>query len=483
MSVRVRIAPSPTGEPHVGTAYISLFNYVFARKNNGSFVLRIEDTDVERSSKESEIAILNSLKWLGIQWDEGPDIGGEFGPYRQSERKEIYKKYGEIIIERGGAYYCFCSEERLEALRRRQKIEKKTIGYDGFCRNLSHQSVKERIEKGEPYVIRLKMPREGETTFKDELRGLISYPNAQIDDQILIKSDGFPTYHFANVVDDHLMKITHVIRAEEWIPSTPKHIVLYDAFGWEKPRFHHMPLLRNKDRSKISKRKNPVSIEFYRKIGILPETLLNFLALMGWSMPDEREFFSLDEMIENFSWDRISLGGPVFDLEKLLWLNGIYLRKLSDEELLRKITDEVYDKNYLKKIILLVKERIRALGEFPFTTSFFFGKDVDFSTEDVFNSAGGKEKDELMKILKEYIEEIDTVNPWNNIEIENHLRKFCETKEWKASSFFMVLRIIITGRKVSPPLIETMELLGKNITTYRIRKALEKLQRSLKGRT
>jgi glutamyl-tRNA synthetase len=258
MSVRVRIAPSPTGDPHVGTAYIALFNYCFARKNGGQFILRIEDTDRTRSTKESEDAILRALRWVGLSWDEGPDIGGELGPYRQSERAEIYRAHGELLLERGRAYRCFCTAERLTALREEQKREKRNLGYDGLCRGLSAEDSRGRAAAGDPFVVRLAMPREGKTAVTDKLRGTIEYENAQVDDQVLIKSDGFPTYHLANVVDDHLMQITHVIRAEEWLVSTPKHVVLYDAFGWTPPEWIHMPLLLNADKSKIYKRKNPV---------------------------------------------------------------------------------------------------------------------------------------------------------------------------------------------------------------------------------
>ena len=286
--VKVRIAPSPTGPPHVGTAYVALFNYVFAKQNNGKFVLRIEDTDQTRSTKESELAIYESLRWLGLQWDEGPDIGGDCGPYRQSERAEIHQEYARKLIEMGAAYYCFCTPERLEKMRALQRAAKKPSKYDRHCLKLSEEEIKQKLANGEKAVIRLKMPSEGITIINDYLRGEISFENQKIDDQILLKSDGFPTYHLANVVDDHLMGITHVMRAEEWIPSTPKHIAMYNAFGWEPPVFCHLPLLRNKDKSKISKRKNPTSLTYYQRAGYLPETLLNFLALNGWTMPPDR---------------------------------------------------------------------------------------------------------------------------------------------------------------------------------------------------
>ena len=337
MTVRTRIAPSPTGDPHVGTAYVALFNYALAKKHGGQFILRIEDTDRERSSAASEEMIFEALRWLGLQWDEGPDVGGPVGPYRQSDRTALYREHADLLVQRGAAYPCFCTRERLDALRAEQKAGKLNFGYDGRCRGVSAGEAGERREAGEPHVIRLAMPDAGQVVVPDLLRGEIEFDNAQVDDQVLLKSDGFPTYHLANVVDDHLMGITHVIRAEEWLSSLPKHVRLYEGFGWEPPVFCHLPLLRNADRSKISKRKNPVSLNFYRRAGYLPEAMLNYLALMGWAMPDEREEFSLEEFVSEFTLERISLGGPVFDVEKLKWLNGKYLRRLEPREILERL--------------------------------------------------------------------------------------------------------------------------------------------------
>src|SRR5512142_1764426 len=346
MSVRTRIAPSPTGDPHVGTAYVALFNYAFARKHGGQFLLRIEDTDRERSSAASEAMIFEALHWLGLRWDEGPDVGGPHGPYRQSERTAIYREHAAELVRRGAAYPCFCTRERLDALREEQKARKQNFGYDGHCRALPREEAGRRAATGEPHVVRLAMPAEGETVVADLLRGELRFDNAQVDDQVLLKSDGFPTYHLANVVDDHLMGITHVIRAEEWLSSLPKHAILYQGFGWEPPVFCHLPLLRNADRSKISKRKNPVSVNFYKRAGYLPEVMLNFLALMGWSMPDEHEEFTLEEFIDEFTLERISLGGPVFDVEKLRWLNGKYLRRLLPAQLLERLREGLLSDAY-----------------------------------------------------------------------------------------------------------------------------------------
>jgi glutamyl-tRNA synthetase len=359
--VRVRIAPSPTGDPHVGTAYIALFNHVFARQQGGKFVLRIEDTDQARARADSEQLIFDALHWVGLTWDEGPDVGGPFAPYRQSERGEIYRAHTQMLLDRGEAYRCFCTEDRLAKLRIQQQAEKATLGYDRHCRNLDPADGARRAAAGEAHVVRLKVPLAGPITFRDELRGEVTRDAKEIDDQVLLKSDGLPTYHLANVVDDHLMEITHVIRAEEWISSTQKHVLLYQAFGWDRPQFLHMPLLRNadKDKTKISKRKQPVSVNYYRDIGILPEALLNFLGTMGWSFGGDREKFTLQEMIEVFSWDRISLGGPVLNLEKLTWLNEKYIHDLSIDELADRAIAWRINRDYLREVLEMVQKRIR----------------------------------------------------------------------------------------------------------------------------
>jgi len=327
MSVRVRIAPSPTGDPHVGTAYIALFNYLFARHNNGSFIMRIEDTDRARSRPEYEKNIFDALHWLGITWDEGPDIGGEYGPYRQSERTDIYRKYCNQLLENDNAYKCFATAEELAEMREMSKKMGKRIGYDRRYRNLSKEEVAERENAGQPYVVRLKVPLSGECVYHDQIKGRITNPWADVDDQILLKSDGFPTYHLANVVDDHLMEITHVIRGDEWMSSTPKHVLLYESFGWTPPEFLHMPLLLGKDGKKLSKRRNPTSIFYYRDSGYIPEALRNFLSLIGYSMPDDLEIYSLEEICKRFDVKRVGVSSAFFDLHKLDWVNQQYLQK------------------------------------------------------------------------------------------------------------------------------------------------------------
>ena len=324
-----RIAPSPTGDPHVGTAYIALFSLLTARKTGGRFILRIEDTDRTRYDEDSERQIIESLQWLGLDFDEGPGKGGPNGPYHQSERTEIYREHVQMLIDNGSAYRCFCTAERLDEMRHAQRARKAPPGYDGLCRGLLPEDTEAKLAEGLPFVVRLRVPKDRAVEFHDELRGKIQIDGKTIDDQVLLKSDNFPTYHLANVVDDHLMEVNEVIRAEEWITSTPKHVLLYEAFGWELPRFRHMPLLRNKDKSKISKRKNPTSVLWYRENGYLPHALLNFLALMGYSLPDGQEILSntpFADLLETFDASRLSTTGPVFDLEKLTWLNGEHIR-------------------------------------------------------------------------------------------------------------------------------------------------------------
>ncbi|MCH2334973.1 MAG: glutamate--tRNA ligase, partial [Pseudomonadales bacterium] len=357
MTVRTRVAPSPTGDPHLGTAYMALFNCAFAKKHGGQFVLRIEDTDQARSTTESEQVIFDALRWMGLEWDEGPDIGGPYGPYRQSDRLDHYTKHAAELVEGGHAFHCFCSKERLAELRRAQQSAGETPRYDGHCIGMDESDKARRVESGEVHVIRLRVPDDGECTFEDGLRGAITIPWQQVDMQVLVKSDGFPTYHLAVVVDDHQMDITHVLRGEEWISSVPKHVLLYQYFGWDMPSHYHLPLLRNSDQTKMSKRRNPTSINYYQRCGYLPEALLNYLALMGWSMPDEREIFGFDEMVEVLDVDRMSTGAPVFDTEKLNWLNGQYIRGMSSSAFMDRVADWAVNRERLAELVPLIQER------------------------------------------------------------------------------------------------------------------------------
>ncbi|HEY8233183.1 MAG TPA: glutamate--tRNA ligase [Vicinamibacteria bacterium] len=478
MTVRTRIAPSPTGDPHVGTAYVALFNYALARKHGGRFVLRIEDTDRERSSAASEAMIFEALRWLGLAWDEGPDIGGPHAPYRQSERSAIYREHAAQLVSREAAYLCFCTRERLEALREQQKAAKQNFGYDGLCRALAPAEAARRAAAGEAHVVRLAMPRSGQSVVRDLLRGDVAFDNAQVDDQVLLKSDGFPTYHLANVVDDHLMEISHVIRAEEWLSSLPKHVRLYEGFGWQPPVFCHLPLLRNADRSKISKRKNPVSLNFYRRAGYFPEALVNYLALMGWAMPDEREEFTLEEFIQTFTLERISLGGPVFDVSKLGWLNGKYLRRLTPQELLARLRAESFSDERLLAVLPLVQERIDTLEAFFDYASFFFagelGYDAQAQKEMVPKGRTPGETHKLLRVLVE--EELDALVDWRKETLEASVRGFADKAGWPHAELFMAVRVAATGRTASPPLFETLAVLGKETVRRRLRRAAEALK-------
>lgn len=471
--VRVRIAPSPTGDPHVGTAYIALFNYVFAKQQGGKFVLRIEDTDQTRARSDSEQMIFDALRWVGLSWDEGPDVGGPYGPYRQSERGAHYKEHANILLEAGKAYRCFCTEDRLAKLRVQQQAAKATLGYDRHCRDLDPAEGRDRAAKGESHVVRLKVPLAGPIEFEDRLRGKVTRDAKEVDDQVLLKSDGMPTYHLANVVDDHLMEITHVIRAEEWISSTQKHVLLYEAFGWEQPQFIHMPLLRNTDKSKISKRKHPVSINYYRDIGILPHALLNFLGLMGWSFGGDREKFTLDEMVSVFSWDRMSLGGPVFDLNKLTWLNEQYIHERSYEQLADDIIDWRVNKDYMLKVLPLFRERIKKLDEFIPSAEYFFAGDLDYSHVVAQMALPDVAPGDLKKALLDLIERFDAKDGFSKEMLEEVARAWVEANGYNSGKAFMLLRIAVTGRTASPPLFDVMAVLGKEITRRRLRRAAD----------
>ena len=476
---RVRIAPSPTGDPHVGTAYIGLLNYIFARQRGGKFILRIEDTDRARFVATSEQMIFDSLHWLGLTWDEGPDTGGPFGPYRQSERTGIYREHVDLLLASGHAYRSFETSEELETMRKAQLAAKLPPRYNGAARNLTPEQVEAYLAEGRPSTIRLKVPSEGSTTFRDELRGDISFDHSNVDDQVLMKSDGFPTYHLANVVDDHLMRITDVIRAEEWISSTPKHVLLYGAFGWQRPRFWHMPLLRNIDRSKISKRKNPVSLVYYRDSGYLPEATLNFLGLMGGGMPNaegkEADIFSLPRMIAEFRFEKISLGGPVFDLTKLKWLNGEYLRALSPEAFFRAVRETVFGDDYLRQISATMQTRIETLGQFGDLTGFFFADNV-IPPLDLFLPKK-RTLEETLAFAVEMLIVLEATE-WTSLALDPALKTLAEQKTWSVKETFMLLRAILTGSTASPPLLESLVIFGKARSVDRVRRFLEAQKRT-----
>ena len=474
MVVRTRIAPSPTGDPHVGTAYIALFNMVFTRHKGGKFILRIEDTDKARSSKESEERIVESLHWLGIEWDEGPDIGGPMGPYRQSERTEIYREHVEVLLQKNQAFHCFCSPERLNRLREQQLKENLPLGYDGHCCTLSKLEVKKRLDDKQPHVIRMLVPSGGFCTFTDMLRGQINIDWAQIDMQVLLKEDGSPTYHLANVVDDHLMGISHVIRGEEWINSTPKHVLLYQSFGWPTPTFCHLPLLRNPDKSKLSKRKNPTSILFYQRMGYLPEAVINYLGRMGWSMPDEREKFHLSDMIAAFDLSRISLGGPVFDLEKLTWLNGVWIREeLADEQLADRLQEWALNRDFLMRCLPLARQRIETFSDLVPLGGHLVSGMLSIKSSDLLCSH--KSCDEVVEILQYALWRLEKLKVWDRESIFTSLKDLSEAMSLKLKVFLEPLFIAIAGSSSSISVMDSMHILGPDLSRARLRYAIDLL--------
>lgn len=475
MTVRVRIAPSPTGDPHVGTAYMALFNLIFARHHKGTFVLRIEDTDRSRSRPEYEENIYKALQWAGIQWDEGPDVGGPYGPYRQSERFDIYKEYCQKLLDNGKAYKCFCTAEDLEEMRQVQSKLGGRQGYDRRCRNLSAEEIREKEAAGLSYVVRLKMPLTGECVYEDLIKGRITFPWADVDDQVLLKSDGFPTYHLANVVDDHLMEITHVIRGDEWMSSTPKHIYLYEAFGWEPPKFLHMPLLLGKDGKKLSKRKNPTSIFFYRDSGYLPEAFLNFLTLMGYSMTGDREVYPLEDAIKEFDYKRIGVSGAVFDIQKLDWMNQQYLIKnIPEENLWDRLKQWSFNDTFMRSLMPLIHTRIKTFGDFMDLCGFFFVNHLHYSQE--LFSIKGHSHEQIAFILQGIIWSLDEQENWTASGMNQASRDVAEIFGANHKKVIMpALFASLMGKLQGPPLFDSAGLLGKDRVRARLLRSIEYL--------
>ncbi len=473
MTVRVRIAPSPTGDPHVGTAYIALFNYAFAKRHNGSFLLRIEDTDQSRSRPDYEQSIFDALRWVGLSWDEGPDVGGDFGPYRQSERLDIYKEHCQILLDKGLAYKCFATAEELDEMRQMAKVEGRRIGYDRRYRNLSTEEIAEREAAGQPYVIRLKMPLTGDCVYEDEIKGRISVPWADVDDQILLKSDGFPTYHLANVVDDHLMKITHVIRGDEWLSSMPKHIFLYEAFGWGAPKFMHMPLLLGTDGKKLSKRKNPTSIFYYRDAGYLPEALLNFLSLMGYSMPNDLEVYSREHLCESLDTKRFGTSGAVFDVQKLRWINQQYIiNQIPEASLLDRLKEWRLSDAFFSKIMPLCHTRIKTFGELMEQAAFYFTDHLTY-TEDLLTPKSMTPEQSCM-ILQMMVWSMEQAESWSGETFEEAAQAIAKRTGMNYKKKVIALLFgTIMARKSGFPLFKSIDILGKNLTRARLLQAME----------
>lgn len=475
MTVRTRIAPSPTGDPHVGTAYIALFNLCFARKHQGQFILRIEDTDQTRSTPESEQAILDSLRWLGIEWDEGPDVGGACGPYRQSERKAIYAEHVQQLLDAGHAFKCYRTAEELDTMR----LERKEAGIHSALKPsdlmLSEEEQARREAEGMPYVVRMKVPEEaGACQVNDMLRGTMELDWSLVDAQILLKSDGMPTYHLANVVDDHLMGITHVIRGEEWINSAPKHQLLYAYFGWEMPVLCHLPLLRNPDKTKLSKRKNPTSILYYQRMGFLPEALLNYLGRMGWSMPDEREKFSLQDMLDNFDITRVSLGGPIFDVDKLKWLNGLWLREdHSTEQLADRLSQWLLNRDNLLAVIPQVQQRMETLSDFLPLVSFLASGKLPLSEADF--ASNKLDLETQKKALQFALWRMEALRSWERDAIFAELKQLADGLGIKLKDFLAPVFVAISGSTASFSVMDAMVLLGPDMSRARLREAVEVL--------
>jgi glutamyl-tRNA synthetase len=483
--VRVRFAPSPTGRPHVGNVRTAMFNWLLARHTGGRFILRIEDTDVARKVKGALEAILDGLKWLGLDWDEGPEVGGDSGPYFQSQRLSLYREAAERLVAQGDAYYCYCSPERLEEMRAEQVRRKQPPGYDRRCRDLSPEERAQREKEGITPVVRFKVPLEGQTRFNDLIWGELVFENGTIDDFVLLKSDGYPTYHLANVVDDSAMRISHVIRAEEWISSTPRHMLLYRALALEPPQFVHHPMILGPDRAKLSKRHGAVSILEYREQGYLPETMFNFLALIGWSLDDKTEIMSRKELVENFSLERIGKTGAIFNRDKLDWMNGVYIRSLTVEDFTQRVlpflenglppeVKRPLDIDYIRQIMPLIQERARTLAEVAELTEFFFSDALAYDSGLLIVKKMDRES--ALRALAASRQRLEPLERFDHESLEAVLRPLAEELHLKTGQLFGTLRVAVTGRTVAPPLFETMSVLGKKRCLERIGVALDKLQ-------
>ncbi|MDP2675463.1 MAG: glutamate--tRNA ligase [Dehalococcoidia bacterium] len=490
MSVRVRYAPSPTGEPHVGNIRTALFNWLFARHEGGAFIVRFEDTDRARYVEGAEQAILESLAWLGLDYDEGPDPAdtsrdiGDYGPYVQSRRAETYRGYAERLIAGGHAYRCYCTPERLDEVRKEMQSRKLPPKYDRHCRDLSPEERERLAAQGLPGVVRFKTPLTGQTAFHDLVRGDITFENDTLDDFVLLKSDGFPVYHLANVVDDTLMEITHILRGDEWLSSTPRHVLLYAAFGWEPPAFAHLPMILGPDRSKLSKRHGDTSVLEFRERGFLPEALFNFLGLLGWSLDDRTEIIDRDTFVRQFSLDRVLANPAVFNFEKLTWMNGVYIRGLTDEELaertapyLERALGRPVDRDVLARIAPLIRERIKLLAEAAEMADFFFVEgELDYATETLLGKKFAGDTPGAAAALQAVVVRVEGSEPWQHEALEGVIRPLSEELALKAGDLFGLIRVAVSGKTVSPPLFETMAMLGRERTLERLASAVRRLQ-------
>ncbi len=460
--IRVRFAPSPTGYPHVGNIRTALFNWLFARHCGGTFILRIEDTDAARLVEGAVESIKDGLTWLGLDWDEGPIF--------QSDRLPLYREAADTLVRTGAAYPCFCSSERLERVRAEQAQQKLPPRYDSHCRTLSPEEVGSRLAAGEASVIRFKMPLEGETTFTDLIRGDVTFNNATLNDYVLLKSDGYPTYHLGNIVDDHDMRITHVMRADEWISSTPLHVLLYAAFGWTPPVFAHLPMILGPDKAKLSKRHGATTVTEYRDQGYLPEALFNFLALLGWSLDDKTELFTRDELVAAFTLDRVGKTAAVFNRPKLDWMNGVYIRALSRDDFARRALPYLerdlppgvprpIDVNYVAGVAALVQERVKVMSELGGLCDFFFVDTLTYPAAELI--AKGLDAARSSQVIRQIRVRLEAVGTWDLTTLESVVRPACELMDVSPKQLFSMLRVALTGRTAAPPLFDTMEVLGK----------------------
>ncbi|MDE3058768.1 MAG: glutamate--tRNA ligase [Bacteroidota bacterium] len=483
-TIRTRFAPSPTGFLHVGGLRTALYNYLLAKKESGSFILRIEDTDQSRKVEGAMENLIETLHWAGIEFDEGPGKEGEFGPYIQSQRLTTYQHYAHRLVEEGRAYYCFCTPERLEEVRRKQIAQKINPSYDRRCRSLTKEETVQRRKAGETFVIRMKVPFEGELTFNDIIRGEVTISYGILDDQVILKSDGYPTYHLAVVVDDHLMKISHVIRGEEWLSSTPKHVLLYQYFRWELPRFAHLPLLLNPDKSKLSKRQGDVAVEDYRLKGYLKEALVNFVAFLGWNPGDEREIFSLGELVKDFSLERVGKSGAVFNIEKLDWMNFEHLRRKPDTDVLCMLKEKLasspfagkhFTDAYLLSVIGAMRERVTFVRDFLEKSPYFFQAPSDYDADVVKK----RWKKESPLHLKQLVEEFSALENPKKEEYEAALHRAAESLRIKNSELIHPLRLAVSGIGAGPGVFDILFILGKEETLRRINSAIKELSAAM----
>jgi glutamyl-tRNA synthetase len=483
MTVRTRYAPSPTGDPHLGNIRTALFDWLLARRHGGQFILRIEDTDQARYAEGGVENLMAALRWLGLDWDEGPDVGGPCGPYVQSHRLDIYREHADILLANGHAYRCYCSPERLDEVRKAQQARKEPPRYDRHCRDLTPHDRAEAEAGGTTPVVRFKTPLTGETRTADALRGEVVFQNDTLDDFVILKSDGYPTYHLAAMVDDHLMEITHVLRDESWLPSAPRHFLIYRAFGWEPPVFAHVSRVLGSDRAKLSKRHGAHSVLEYREQGYLPDALVNFLALLGWSLDDKTDIIHRQTLVENFDIERLIPNPAVFNAEKLLWMNGVYIRELPDEALagavlpfLERNLGHPADHGLLMRIIPLVRERIKLLSEVVEMSGFFFDDgSLDYDTKTLLGKKYAGEPAAAKGALELVITAAEGVDDWTREALEGVIRPLAEDLGVKAGDLFGLVRVAVTGRTAAPPLFETMEVLGREKTLERLDAALQRL--------